>query len=556
MVCKKCGFTQDINAIFCSNCGVNLKETEVVENATENQLETNTETNAIGDVDTNTVVDTEINNDVEANKEPEVKQDIEAEIKAEINQILNSEVPVVETTTTPEIESLNTTQSEKVQLTKTETTQSGDTQTTQGETPNVAPAPEKKSSSMKTLVIILAGLTGVLVIAIIAVVFMFFMKPSLGRATVKTTAQITKELDSTKTGSALITDVQKINDGSFRMNYYMDGLLESNGYLNSDAKNIAISMDYYSEDELFEYYISGEISSEQFVMNLLSMKAPGYNETYVLAIEENNKQLLTDIAAVFAPVASTKGVKVQDGNFDYEYKFTVDAYELTNVLTAYNDRQAKLQNDFLKTVEFSLKELNPEDAGKVYTALTGEPTNFYIDYLVQNYNTQIGSYNAYITDYINMYVEQYELSMESAVSEFDVQQGDIFDVTVKTTDGLITYVELADDVDQIVIEANDFTSYLQSSYTFYVKGENETNPLDVKLNITPEKWIIGAYVGEIKAELNWDLVLTEDNLSLAVNDGYTDETVTGTLTGDYSNGITLDMKDFGKLVLEPIVTTK
>ncbi len=560
MVCKKCGFTQDADDIFCSNCGQKLNETETqeteIQEAQETTNENQTENNVLegtGTTTENTVEELKI--DVEA----EIKQEIEQEIEAIINMDLTTDAPVIETLNNTVNETVNEIQTEslaaKIDLTKTEAIQNTENQNTEGTVPNAVPAqePVKKDKSMKNLLIVLGCLVGILVIAVVVVIVMFFTKPTLGRAGLETQSQIKKELEAAKTGNTLATDIEKINEGSFTLSYNMDNVLLANQMLLGDAKNMTITGDYDSTTETFAYYLSGEVANQQLLMDLMSMTAPGYKDTYVKGVKESNNQLLTDIVAVFSSVATTKGVKVEDAKYDYEYKFNVDAYGLQNAIIAYGDRQTQLQNDFLSTLEITLQQINPEEAGKLYTAITGEPTNFMIDYFVQNYNTQTAQYNMYFAEYIKQYSAQYETEMNALISELDIKQGEYFEVVIKTTDGVITYVEFIDDIDKIVIEANDFTSYLQSSYTFHVEGENQTEPLNLTLNITPERWIIGANAGGAKVELDWDLVATEDNLALAVNDGYTDETVTGTLTGDYTNGVTLDMKDFGKLTFVPKV---
>ncbi len=528
MVCKKCGFTQDTNAVFCSNCGENLRETEIVENLIEN---TNENTNE---------------NQVETNNETDVAAEVKQEIEAEINT-LSSETPV--------IESLNDTQAEKTQAEKTEVEKTEDTQSlgtapTLGEAPNVAPAP--KSNATKSVGIVLVGLIGVLVIGVIIVVAMMFMKPSAGRAFLKTQSQMSKELEAANKSNVIAADIKKINEGSFILSYNMDNILSTNGILTGDAKNTTISGEYDSAAETFAYYVSSEVSNQQIMLNLLTMTAPGYKETYVKGTEENYKQFVSDITNLFSEVATTKGVKLDDEKYDYEYKFNVDAYALVNATIEYSERQQKLQNDFLTTLELNLQPLNTEDVGKLFTGVTGQPTNFMIDYYIQSYNEQLETVNAEISSYIDMYSSQYEESLDLAVSEFDIEEGEIFEVTMKTTDGVITYVELTDAIDTIVLEAKNFTSYLQSDYTFYVVGENQLEPIDFTVNITPERWNVGVTAAGSSLEFDWDLVATEDNLSLAVQDAYygTNETVKGSLTGDYENGITLDMKDFGKIIFQ------
>ncbi len=572
MVCKKCGSTLEPDAKFCSNCGMNLNEienlNEVVGNSAETQETAEVKVEEVAENKevleaTENKETTETTEATEATENTEkVNVDVVAEVQKEIEDEINAEINANIIASTQAIESLNTeslntqeTQTEKVQLTKPENNSSEETQNVQFNAPT-SEKPKKEGNPLKVLLIILAVLIGVLVVAVVIVVVMFFTKPSLGRAALETSNQITEELEAAKAGNTIATDFEKINDGSsFTMDYYMDELLSLSGMLYGDAENITFSVDYDNTNGLFEYYLSGNISGDEFVMEIMKMTIPEYQANYVLATEENNKQLLTDATALFSKYARTKGTKLEDGKYDYEYKFKVDGYELANILTSYADRQTELQSQLFDQLEIELQELDSVEAGKLYTVLTGEPTNFYIDYMVEDYNSQLEYYNGYIADYIQEAAALYESDMVAASEDLeDVQPGDYMDVVVKTTDGKITYVSFSDDSGTIVIEASNFTSYLQSTYKIYADGEaaNEIEPIEIRLDVTAENWSIelGADTGVIS--LDWDLVSPTDNISLGFNDGYTNEKFTGTISGDYETGITLDMNDLGKIVLIPI----
>ncbi len=601
MFCKKCGAQQDLDAIFCTKCGTNLKEAELnqkelnqaelsqeelsqagsqLENATTNEptepteptkpteikeiIET-TET-VVDDVvetatvekvekvekveNTETVAEETISKDVVA----EVQQEIEAEINnlnvqqqpiEKLNQELNQELNQVDT-------NVQTEKVEKIELSKPENSTQENSTTQNVE---INQEPEKKSNAIKILVIILAVLGGILVVGVIVVVAMFFMKPSLGRAALETQNQITKELEAAKASNPVAADLNKINDGeSFVIDYYMDELLEANYLLYGDAQDIVLSADYDNTTGLFEYYLTGKVSNEEFKIDIMKMTVTNYRETYLAAVEENNKQLLADATKLFSSAAMTKGTKLKDSKYDYEYKFEVDAYELANILEDYTIKQNELQSQLLAELNIELQKLDPVEAGKLYTVLTGEPTNYYIDYMVEEYNTEIDYYNMYIEESIEETITLYEEDMLYAQSELDnVTPGDHFDVVVRTQEGKITFVEFSDDYDTIIIEADDFTSYLQSTYKIYGKGEtmSTTDPLKLKLDITDENWGVefGTDYGTIL--FDWDLVATENNISVGYKDMYTNDKISGTISGDYETGITLDMKDFGKLVITP-----
>ncbi len=578
MFCRKCGCPHDADAIFCTKCGANLKEIEnnklVSENQQESKVEVNTEANTETNTETNNTemnttpelsVNTEkveevqeIKEEVQETKEEaqevqEVKKDVEAEVKQEIEAVINAGINSDIKNETPVIESLNSTQTDKVDITKPENIA---TQTTQGVDTNTTTTqePEKKNNSLKVLLIVLVSLVGILVVAIIAVVIMFFTKPNLGKAALETQQQFTKEVEAANANNQVATDIKTLNEGSFTMVFYMDEILEQNYLLYGDAKDMAITVDYDVETGTFDYYITGVVENEEMLIEIMTMTIPEYQETYTKALEESNAQLSADLAEIFKGAIKAKGVKLDDVNYDYEYNFDIDAYELATALTEYSRRQAEIQNKLFAEMEIKLAKLDATEVGKLYTALAGEPTNYYVDYMVDDYNSQIDYYNEYLTTYFEDYADQYEEEMETAIDEFaDIQKGDYIDIKVKTTEGLITYIELYDDYDTIIIEAEDFTSYLQSTYKISAKGDwgDTVEPIKFKLDVTPEKWYLGLFVDGGELALEWDLVATENNISIGYEDSYTDEKFTGTITGDAENGITLDMNSFGKLVFKP-----